>query len=136
MTPEVVHRYLAALDAGSVEDVLACFAPGGEVASPLYGTLPAERFYPELFADSSPSSTELRRVYVDPADDREVALAFHYSWVLGDGTPAPFDVVDLVTLTDDRDRIARLVICYDTAPLRSSWQRVAAGGTDAVGGRG
>jgi hypothetical protein len=61
----------------------------------------------------------------DPADDREVALAFHYAWVLGDGTPAPFDVVDLVTLTDDRDRIARLTICYDTAPLRSSWQRVA-----------
>ncbi|WP_243742000.1 hypothetical protein [Actinomycetospora succinea] len=109
--------------------------------SPLYGRLPAARFSPELFADSSPSSTELRRVYVDPVDDQEVALAFHYAWVLGDGTPAPFDVVDLVTLTDDRDRIARLTICYDTAPLRASWERVAAGGTDpagsdAVGGRG
>jgi hypothetical protein len=139
-TPAVLHRYLAALDAGSVDDVLACFAPAGEVASPLYGTLPAERFYPALFADSSPSSTELRRVYVDPADDREVALAFHYAWVLGDGTPAPFDVVDLVTLTDDRELIARLTICYDTAPLRRSWQRVAAagggGGDPAVGGRG
>ncbi|MDD7964853.1 nuclear transport factor 2 family protein [Actinomycetospora lemnae] len=126
-TPAVLHRYLAALDAGSVDDVLACFAPAGEVASPLYGTMPAARFYPDLFADSAPSSTELRRVYVDPADDREVALAFHYAWVLGDGTPAPFDVVDLVTLTDDRERIARLTICYDTAPLRSSWQRVANG---------
>ncbi|MEJ2859843.1 hypothetical protein [Actinomycetospora flava] len=41
-----------------------------------------------------------------------------------------------MTLTDARHRIARLLICYDTAPLRSSWQRVAAGGTDAVGGRG
>jgi hypothetical protein len=129
-TPAVLHRYLAALDAGSVDDVLACFAPAGEVASPLYGTLPAERFYPGLFADSSASSTELRRVYVDPADDREIALAFHYAWVLGDGTPAPFDVVDLVTLTDDRELIARLTICYDTAPLRSSWRRVANGAAD------
>jgi ketosteroid isomerase-like protein len=135
-TPPVLHRYLAALDAGSADDVLACFAPGGEVTSPLYGTLPAARFYPELFADSSPSTTELRRVYVDPADDREVALAFHYAWVLGDGTPAPFDVVDLVTLTDDRERIARLTICYDTAPLRGSWARVAADRTGSVGGRG
>jgi steroid delta-isomerase len=134
-TPAVLHRYLAALDAGSVDDVLACFAPAGEVASPLYGTLPATRFYPGLFADSSASSTELRRVYVDPADDREVALAFHYAWVLGDGTPAPFDVVDLVTLTDDRELIARLTICYDTAPLRASWARVAAS-DDVVGGRG
>jgi SnoaL-like domain len=127
-TPPVLTRYLAALDTGSVDAVLACFAPGGEVVSPLYGTLPAAEFYPGLFGDSAPSSTELRRVYVDPADDREVALAFHYAWVLGDGTPAPFDVVDLVTLTDDRDRIARLTICYDTAPLRTSWQRVASGG--------
>jgi steroid delta-isomerase len=134
-TPAVLHRYLAALDAGSVDDVLACFAPAGEVASPLYGTLPATRFYPGLFADSSASSTELRRVYVDPADDREVALAFHYAWVLGDTTPAPFDVVDLVTLTDDRELIARLTICYDTAPLRASWARVAAS-DDVVGGRG
>ena len=126
-TPAVLHRYLAALDSGSVESVLACFAPGGEVASPLYGTLPAERFYPGLFEDSAPSSTELRRVYVDPSDHREVALAFHYAWVLGDGTPAPFDVVDLVTLTDDHERIVRLTICYDTAPLRASWRRVATG---------
>ena len=115
MTPPVLRRYLAALDAGSADDVLACFAPGGEVVSPLYGTLPAAR-------------------YVDPDDDREVALAFHYAWVLGDGTPAPFDVVDLVTLTDDRERIARLIICYDTAPLRSSWERAAS--DRAVGGRG
>jgi ketosteroid isomerase-like protein len=119
----VLHRYLAALDAGSAEEVLACFAPDGEVVSPLYGTLPATRFYPALFADSAPSRTVLRRIYVDPEDPREVALAFHYEWTLGDGTAAPFDVVDLVTLTDDQQRIARLTICYDTAPLRSSWEQ-------------
>ena len=54
---------------------------------------------------------------------REVALAFRYDWVLADGTPAPFDVVDLITLTADRSRIARLVICYDSAPLRAAWER-------------
>jgi ketosteroid isomerase-like protein len=119
----VLHRYLAALDAGSAEEVLACFTPDGEVGSPLYGTLPAARFYPALFADSAPSRTVLRRIYVDPDDPREVALAFHYDWTLGDGTAAPFDVVDLVTLTDDHERIARLTICYDTAPLRASWEQ-------------
>ncbi|WP_433798848.1 nuclear transport factor 2 family protein [Actinomycetospora sp. CA-084318] len=121
----VLRRYLAALDAGSVEDVLACFAPGGEVVSPLYGTLPATTFYPALFADSAPSRTVLDRVYVDPDEPREVALAFHYDWTLADGTAAPFDVVDLVTLAGDRERIERLRICYDTAPLRASWERVS-----------
>ena len=120
--PAVLHRYLAALDAGSAEAVLACFTPDAVVASPLYGTLPAARFYPALFADSAPSSTTLRRVYVDPGEPREVALAFHYDWTLGDGTAAPFDVVDLLTLDAGRERIERLTICYDTAPLRSSWR--------------
>jgi hypothetical protein len=119
----VLHRYLAALDAGSVEAVLACFVPGAEVVSPLYGTLPATSFYPALFADSAPSRTELRRVYVDPDEPREVALAFHYDWTLADGTPAPFDVVDLVTLAPDGEHLERLTICYDTAPLRAAWSR-------------
>ncbi|GLZ47059.1 hypothetical protein Acsp06_32440 [Actinomycetospora sp. NBRC 106375] len=120
---EILDEYLAALDAGSAERSVACFAPGGEVVSPLYGTVPAARFYPTLFADSAPSRTTLQRLYVDPDDPREVALAFRYDWVLRDGTPAPFDVVDLITLTHDRSRIARLVICYDTAPLASAWSR-------------
>lgn len=121
--PPVLRRYLAALDAGSAEAVLACLVPDGEVASPLYGTLPAARFYPALFADSAPSRTVLRHVYADPEEPREVALAFRYDWALGDGTAAPFDVVDLVTLTEDHDRIKRLTICYDSAPLRESWRR-------------
>jgi hypothetical protein len=121
--PAVLPRYLAALDSGSAEQVLGCFVPDGEVVSPLYGTMPAARFYPALFADSAPSRTVLRRVYVDPDEPREVALAFHYDWTLGDGTAAPFDVVDLVTLTADHGLIERLTICYDTAPLRESWRR-------------
>ena len=128
-TPEVLHRYLAALDAGSVDEVLALLRPGRR------GGVPALRDAAGR-ARSTPGCSRTRRrrapscggIYVDPGDDREVALAFHYAWVLGDGTPAPFDVVDLVTLTDERDLIARLTICYDTAPLRSSWQRVASGG--------
>jgi steroid delta-isomerase len=120
-TPAVLHRYLSGLDGGSVAAVLACFTPDAVVVSPLYGTLPATRFYPALFADSAPSSTTLRRVYVDPDEPREVALAFHYDWTLGDGTAAPFDVVDLLTLDAAWERIERLTICYDTAPLRASW---------------
>ena len=38
------------------------------------------------------------------------------------GTAAPFDVVELLTLDAGRERIERLTICYDTAPLRASWQ--------------
>ena len=36
--------------------MLALFADGAIVHSPLYGTLPAAEFYPTLFADTSSAS--------------------------------------------------------------------------------
>ena len=112
---ELIDEYLAALEVGDAERVLAIFAPDGIVHSPLYGSVPARQFYPTLFADTAEAKLTLRRVF---RDDREaVAFWFDFAWVLADGTPAPFTVVDIAELTED-GLIANLHIIYD--PLQSA----------------
>ena len=89
---------------------LACFVRNDEVSLASVMAVPAARSYK---APCSPNSapiarTVLRRECVDPDEAREVALAFHYDWTLGNGAAAPFDVVDLVTLTTDHEHVERL----------------------------
>ncbi|MCB1337679.1 MAG: nuclear transport factor 2 family protein [Maritimibacter sp.] len=121
---DLCHRYLAALDAGDLDAVLALFAPGAEVVSPLYGTKPAAEFYAALFADTEASDTTLLNIFDSAGDGGAVALHFRYGWTLADGTPVSFEVVDVIELTEARDAFARLTIIYDTAPLRADWSRV------------
>ena len=111
------EEYLAALEVGNVERVLALFAPEGIVYSPLNGSVPARQFCSTLFAESR---LTLRRVF---RDDREaVAFWFAFAWVLADGTSALFTVVDIAELTED-GLIASLHIVYDTAPIREDFQQ-------------
>lgn len=121
---ELCHRYLAALDAGDLDAVLALFTTNAEVVSPLYGTKPAAEFYEGLFADTKASDTTLLNIFDRAGDGGSVALHFRYGWTLADGTPATFEVVDVIELTPARDAFAKLTIIYDTAPLRADWNRV------------
>ena len=117
---ELIDEYLAALEVGDAERVLVLFAPDGIVHSPLYGSVPARQFYPTLFADTAEAKLTLRRVF---RDDREaVAFWFDFAWVLADGTPAPFTVVDIAELTED-GLIANLHIIYDTSPIRGDFEQ-------------
>lgn len=115
----LVRRYLGALAAADPDAATALFAPDGTVVSPLYGTLPAAEFYPALFADTASSVLHHRRTLTA---EGTVAFWFDFDWVLADGTPAPFTVVDVAELADD-GRIERLHIVYDTHPLRAAWER-------------
>lgn len=128
MSTEVLcHRYLAALDAGDLAGVLALFAPGAEVVSPLYGTRPAPEFYAALFADTARSQTELLNIFPASTKGGAVALHFRYAWTLADGTLVHFEVVDVIELTQAGDRFQKLTIIYDTAPLRLDFEAVHGG---------
>jgi len=118
------RRYLAALDAGDLDAVLALFAPGAEVVSPLYGVRPATEFYAALFADTERSRTELLHVFPASSPIGAVALHFRYDWTLADGKLVTFEVVDVIELTPAGDAFARLTILYDTAPLRPDFAAV------------
>ncbi|WP_444978803.1 nuclear transport factor 2 family protein [Acrocarpospora macrocephala] len=119
----LVAGYLDALAAADADRALSLFAPGGIVHSPLYGTLPAQEFYPALFADTSESRLTLRATMTGKRDGRTVvSFWFDFDWTLASGEPAPFTVVDVAEL-DDEGRITRLHIVYDTAPIRGAFER-------------
>lgn len=118
----LVDSYLAALATADIEAVLDLFADGGVVSSPLYGDLPANEFYPLLFADTAQSVLTLRKTLHDiDGADATVAFWFDFAWTLADGTPAPFTAVDVAEL-NDTGRITHLHIVYDTHPIRAAWE--------------
>jgi len=117
----LVETYLRALSNADAALAISLFAPDGIVNSPLYGNLPAREFYPELFADTAESVLSLRRTLLS-TDATTLAFWFDFSWVLADGTPVPFTVVDIAEL-DEKRQITRLHIVYDTHPIRESWTR-------------
>ena len=122
MTPSpadaLVDAYLRALGTKDADLAISLFAPDGVVDSPLYGLLPARKFYPALFADTSASVVTLRKLLVSD-DSSTIAFWFDFDWVLADGSPAPFTVVDIAELRDGL--ITALHIVYDTYPLRDAW---------------
>ncbi|MGE3192861.1 MAG: nuclear transport factor 2 family protein [Microbacteriaceae bacterium] len=127
----IVAAYLNAVEAGDADAMLALFADGAVVHSPLYGTLPATEFYPLLFADTGSSVLTLLGTMQGTSVDGAALLSFlfHFDWTLADGTLAPFDVVDVAEL-DDAGLISSLRIVYDTVRVRPAFE--ASTGTSSV----
>ncbi|GAA4364255.1 nuclear transport factor 2 family protein [Actinomadura verrucosospora] len=124
MTAErLAADYLAALERGDLEGVLALFHPEAVVHSPLYGPLPAAEFYPRLLADTGRSELRLRGV---TRGERLVGVWFRFDWTLSSGAEAGFECVDMLELDGD-GLITALRIFYDTAPTRAAFERATGG---------
>jgi hypothetical protein len=121
---ELCDEYLAAMNAGDLERVLALYEPDAQVVSPLYGTMPAKQFYTELFADTGRSETRCINRFDASSHAPAIALQFHYRWTLADGVVVEFNCVDVFALNAERNRFAGLTIVYDTAPLRAVFDAV------------
>jgi hypothetical protein len=117
---DIVEEYLRAVEERDLQRLLPLFAEGAVVHSPLYGVVAATEFYPRLFADTGAAALSLRAVLRGERGAPLVAFWFHFDWTLADGTPAPFDVVDIAELDGD-GRIRRLHIMYDTAGIRPAF---------------
>ena len=119
----IVAAYLTAVEEADVAGMLALFADGAIVHSPLYGSMPAAEFYPALFADTgSATLTLLGTMRGTSAEGRALlSFLFHFDWVLPNGTAAPFDVVDVAELDDD-GLITSLRIIYDTVDVRPAFE--------------
>lgn len=118
MIENLCKSYLSALNEGDLEKVLSLFTEEAVVHSPLYGEMPASKFYAELFEDTNESVTKLLNVFVPSEDTPRAALHFHYLWTLSNGRKVEFECVDVFKLTDDKQRFTELKIIYDTYPLR------------------
>lgn len=115
--------YLAALERGDVQAVLALFRPGAMVHSPLYGPVSAGEFYPRLLADTGRSELKLRGV---TEGERLVGIWFRFDWTLSSGAATGFECVDMLEL-DDQGLITALHIFYDTAATRPAFERETGG---------
>ena len=119
----IIAAYLRAVEEGDVSGMLRLFTPDAVVQSPLYGTLPAVEFYPALFADTASATLTLLGTMRGTSVEGKALLSFlfHFDWVLPNGTPAPFDVVDIAELDDD-GLISGLRIVYDTVDVRPAFE--------------
>ena len=113
---DVVRTYLAAMAAGDLDGVTACFTADGLVTSPVYGGVPVGDFYRRLFADTRAASVDLKRIYTSD-DGEHLAAHFGYRWERTDGRAIACDLVDLFAFRAGSELIEHLTIIFDTAPL-------------------
>ena len=118
---EICEKYLKALNEGSLENVLTLFDTDAIVISPLYGEMSAKKFYNDLFADTNRSVTKLLNVFISDSGNSSAALHFHYTWTLKNGTIVEFECVDIIEIGSETNKITKLKIIYDTAPLRADF---------------
>ena len=87
----------------------------------MYGEIPAKKFYTDLFADTNRSDTKLLSIFSSDSGNFSVALHFHYSWTLKNEKVVEFECVDIIKINPETNKINKLKIIYDTAPLRADF---------------
>ncbi len=117
MAEEICRQYLEALNEGNLEKILSLFDSDAVVVSPLYGEMPAAKFYKDLFADTSRSETRLLNIFNSVSGSSDMVLHFHYLWTLKNGKTVEFECVDVLEISSKSNKIKRLKIIYDTAPI-------------------
>jgi len=109
-----VLAYLAAMAAGDLDAVVACFTAEGKVSSPVYGGVPVGDFYRRLFTDTASAYVEIRNIF---SAEHQLAAHFAYRWVLKTGAKTATDLVDIFDFTPGNDKISHLQIIFDTAKI-------------------
>ncbi len=113
-----IRLYLDALQRGDAQAVLALFNARAVVHSPVYGSVRARQFYPNLFADTACSRIDLNGVFENVAGDSSAIALFRYDWTLSSGAQVSFLCCDVFRFSPRTRRIAELTIIYDTAVVR------------------
>lgn len=126
---ELATEYIAAIEAGDADRVLALFSADAVVHSPLYGSSPAAEFFPKMLGDTARAELGLLgAANGSTPDGTPLAIwFFRFDWTLASGGDViGADMVDIAQL-DDEGRIADLTIVYDTHDARPVF-RSATGG--------
>ena len=121
----IIQQYLAALASGDLALMRGLFTAEAVVNSPLYGRMPAEAFYAQLFARTSKSSLQLKDMYNSITRPDEWIGYFTYEWTLAGGELFTFDVCDLFRFDLPRGQITEVTIIYDTAGAPAKARAVA-----------
>jgi uncharacterized protein (TIGR02246 family) len=120
---ELCRRYLAAMENGDLEGLLATFTDDATATSPISGKQPVRDFYSYVMRVTSDRSMALRTIFTGISDPSRAAIHAAYTRTVGGGKRAVIEVVDVFDLTRDCSRFAAVTIIYDTAPVRSDFDR-------------
>lgn len=125
---QLCRRYVAAMERGDLEAVLANFADDATATSPISGKQAARDFYAYVLRVTRDRSMALRTIFVGASDPSRAAVHVAYTRTVGNNTPATIEGVDVFELTEDRSKFAAVTIIYDTAPVRSDFESPEASG--------
>ena len=120
---ELCRSYLIAMENGNLEGLLATFTDEATATSPISGMQPVREFYSYVMRVTSARSMELKAVFTGISDPSRAAIHVVYTRRVGHGEPAAIEVVDVFELNEDCSRFAAVRIIYDTAPVRSDFDR-------------
>ncbi|KVQ11492.1 polyketide cyclase [Burkholderia ubonensis] len=114
-----VDAYLKALERGDTAAICALFTPDARIFSPFLGWMEPGPFFEKVGSASGQSRITPIDICVSATGARRATGYFVYDWGLKDGSSVRFECVDVFEF-DDSGLIERMVIVYDTHPVRSA----------------
>ncbi|PNK93191.1 nuclear transport factor 2 family protein (plasmid) [Burkholderia glumae] len=114
-----VRNYLAELERGDVAAICALFKPDAQIFSPLLGWMLPEPFFEKVNAASGGSKITPIDICTSTKGARRATGYFVYDWGLKDGSAVRFECIDVFEFDDD-GLIERMIIVYDTHPIRTT----------------
>lgn len=114
-----IRTYLSELERGDVAAICALFTPDAQIFSPFLGWMQPAPFFAKVNAASGASRITPIDICVSTTGARRATGYFVYDWGLKDGSTVKFECVDVFEF-DESGRIERMIIVYDTHPVRST----------------
>jgi hypothetical protein len=123
---KLCRSYLTAMESGDLEALLANFADDATATSPIFGRQPARDFYSYVMRVTSARSMALKTIFIGASEPSRAAIHVAYTRTVESGKSATIEVVDVFDLTEDHSKFTAVTIIYDTAPVRSDFDRLEA----------
>ena len=117
-----VRTYLTVLEAGDYAKMKKLFAKKAIVISPLYGEMPAKKFYKNLFKDTNRSSIQCLNIFYG-VNSLTAAGLFQYDWTLKNKKKVSFLCTDIFEFTP-KGKISKLTIIYDTSSTKKQFKKL------------
>ncbi|MBN3834778.1 nuclear transport factor 2 family protein [Burkholderia sp. Ac-20344] len=123
-SPETLYTrqilsYLQALERGDVAAICSVFKPDAQIFSPFLGWMTPAPFFAKVDAASASSKITPIDICVSTMGARRATGYFIYDWGLKDGSTVRFECVDVFEF-DESGLVERMIIVYDTHPIRST----------------
>jgi ketosteroid isomerase-like protein len=114
-----IRAYLQELERGDVAAICALFTQDAQIFSPFLGWMKPAPFFAKVDAASGKSTITPIDICVSATGARRATGYFVYDWGLKDGSAVRFECVDVFEF-DENGVIEKMIIVYDTYPIRST----------------